>query len=281
MGQGGARALFATAAVVALGQVVLSARFAYAGDYPLTLGIAWSGAVFVAWQRGPTGMGKVPVAVRLGGVAVAMASVIALGAGHGYRSYDRMVALAAGLGLAWAAAGTAGWKEHRTSVLLLALPLVDPPPTGLHRWLDPLLIPITTWSAVALNRLVGHPMTMDGNFIQMPDEALHVVDGCSGLWAIARLCVLVALVVALFPTNARQRVWLFASAVGVGLVVNAVRVAILAATVMHKDPLGFSYWHEGPGATVFALGTSVVAGLIWWALLARGHDSHSTEAALS
>jgi exosortase/archaeosortase family protein len=123
---------------------------------------------------------------------------------------------------------------------------------------------------MALNRAVGHGVQADGNVLHMPDDSLQVVDGCSGLWAMARLWVLASLVVALFPTSARQRVLLFVSAVVVGFCVNAVRIAVLAAAVLRGDDGGFVYWHYGNGATIFALGSSAVAGLAWWPTLRRG-----------
>jgi exosortase len=120
---------------------------------------------------------------------------------------------------------------------------------------------------MALNRAIGHPVAAEGTVLRMPNDSLDVVDGCSGLWSIARLIVLASLVVALFPTSARQRVGLFASAVLIGFGVNAVRIAVLASTVLQANDPGFFYWHQGGGATIFALASSAAAGLSWWLTL--------------
>jgi len=264
------RVLFGAAVVVAVCQVGLSARLDYVDDYQLTQAIAWFGALFLAWQSGSSGVGSAGLALRILGIVAAIGSVVAMGATRGYHSFYRIVALVAGAGLALAASGPRAWAQHRASVLMLALPLLNSPSKLLHRVFDPALLPVTTWCAMALNRAAGHPIVADGTVLRMPNDTLHIVDGCSGLWAITRLFVLAALVVALFPTTAWQRIALFASTVIIGFCVNAVRIAILAATVLHQNDVGFVYWHQGLGATYFALGSSAIAGVAWWLTLRRG-----------
>ena len=255
---------------MAASQVALATRLEYAGDYSLTVSVAVArGAVPRVARTGGRdrthGLGP-----QLAGAAIAIASVVVMASVPGYRSFFRFLPLLAGAGLAVAASGARAWTHHRGSLLLLALPLLNPPAKLLHAVVDPVLVPVTTWCALGLNRVVGHPMTADGSVLRMPHSSLQIVDGCSGLWAITRLCVLAALVIALFPTTARQRVELLASAVLIALALNAVRVAVLATTMLHLDDTGFAYWHQGSGATVFAIASSAVAGLAWWLLLRRG-----------
>jgi exosortase len=246
-------------------------RLAYAEDYQVTVAIGWLGALFLARQSTLSldpGLG-----LRVVGAATAVGSVVAMVIGPGYHSFYRLTPLGAGVGLALAAGGPRALAQHKSSLLMLALPLVNSPPKLLHRIFDPGLIPVTTWSAMVLNRVVGHPITMaEGHWLRMPNDELDIVDGCSGLWAITRLFVLAALVVALFPTTLSQRVALFASALVVGFCVNAVRVSVLAATVLHGNDVAFAYWHQGLGATLFAIGSSSVAGLAWWITLRDGES---------
>jgi cyanoexosortase A len=261
------RPFAALALTVGACQVTLTTRLPYADDYILTSAIAWFGALCLAWPHFSREGAPAHLGPRVVGSAIALGTVVVLAATGEYRTYYRFLPLIAGAGLAMAATRSRDWLQYRHSLLMLALPLINSPPKPLHRLLDPVLIPITTWYAGALNRAVGNPVASDGHLLRMPNDTLDVVDGCSGLWAITRLCVLAALVLAFFPTTARQRVALFVSALLVGLCINTVRVAVLAAAVLHANERAFAYWHVGPGATLFALASSAAAGLAWWLLL--------------
>jgi exosortase len=165
--------------------------------------------------------------------------------------------------------GFRGAWRHRRELFLLALPLVDPLPKALRAPLEPTLVSWTTASALAINRMLEHPMTREGNVVRTASGTMDVLGECSGMLAISRLLVLAALVVALFPTNAWQKVALFASTFVLGFVSNALRIALLAFDVMLGDDAKFHYWHEGLGSTIFAIASTAVAGLVWWIMLRR------------
>jgi exosortase/archaeosortase family protein len=120
-----------------------------------------------------------------------------------------------------------------------------------------------------IDRAAGYAMTADGNILRMPNDALNVVSGCSGLYGITLLFVLAALVAALFPTTARQRVALFASSVLIGFLVNAARIAVLAVAVMRGEDTMFEYWHQGLGSMFFTIASTAAACLAWWPMFRR------------
>lgn len=264
---GRARLLFAAVVVVAAAQAALGARIEYAEDYQFTLAIAWTGALVLVWQQRSRGIGSPGLALRGVGMVAAIGSVVVMVAVPGYRWFYRALPLVGGAGLALAAAGWRGWSIHLRPLLLLALPLVNPPTQILHRLFAWALMPLTTWCALALNLAVGNGMVADGHILRMPNDALDIVEGCCGMLAMTRLIVLAGWVIALFPTTGRQRVALVASALVIGFGVNAVRVAVLAASVFHGNHDGFTYWHVGAGATLFAVVASAVAGIAWWLML--------------
>jgi exosortase len=147
---------------------------------------------------------------------------------------------------------------------------MNPLPKRVRDTLAPSIQPLTTWCAMSIDRAAGYPITADGHVLRMPNESLNVVSGCSGLQAIARLWVLAALVVALFETSARQKIALFASAILIGFLVNAARIAVLAVAVLRGENTMFDYWHVGLGATLFTLASTTVACLAWWQIFRRG-----------
>jgi exosortase len=259
---------------MALAQIGLSLRLAYADDFQITLAIAWFGALFLAREgrsgsSSETAAGLPSLVPATLGALVVVASLAAMIVAPTYCFYFRLVPLCTGAGLAAASAGRHAWTRYRAPLLMLALPLLNSPPRALHAAVDPVLIPLTTWCAGTLDHAAGHAIVPDGHILRMPNDTLDIVDGCSGAWAITRLLVLVALVVALFPTTWRQRAALAASAVVVGFCVNTVRIAVLATTVLYGNDDGFFYWHQGRGATYFAVAATIAAGLWWWLLLRR------------
>jgi len=259
--------LFAACVIVAVLQTVLGQRLAgrYLDDYWVTVGIAWTVALVLAWE----GKGSAaPTAGALSqglGATLALAAVVPLAVAPTYHTFYRLLPLLAGVGMGVLASGPRVLRRHSRELLLLALPVINPLPQHLRLTLAPTAW--TAWCASALGRAVGHAMTADGSVIRMPTGTLDVLEDCGGLLSVGRLWVLAAVVIALFPTGTRQKAALVVSAVVLGFVANAVRIEMLAATVAEGSIRTFDYWHEGPGASVFALATTAVAGSAWWLIL--------------
>jgi cyanoexosortase A len=233
-------------------------------DYPMTVTAAWAGVLIRLWDCSPSTGSKAAVTSRAIGSVVVVAALFALV--PAYRAVDRLVPLLAGLGLVLVASGPRGWLHRRAELLLLALPVINPIPLAILEAIGP--TKVTTWCAMIIDRVLGHPITADGSVLQMPNGTLDVVSGCSGLTSISRLCVLAILIVALFPTSARQRVLLFASAFVVGFFANAARVALIAAAMSRGEEARYDFWHDGIGATIFSIVSTAVAGIAWWVALA-------------
>jgi cyanoexosortase A len=260
------RWLFWVAAVVGAAQTALGARLeAATSDYWPTVGAAWVGVLFVLWERRAATALRSALAWRLLGAAAVVVSLGVLARSPAYRAPDRVLPLLAGLGLFLAASGLGGWWRERTPLLLLGLPVMNPLPEAIRNAVAP--TQVATWFAMMIGRAFGYPMTADGTILRVPGGTLDVLNGCSGVVSVSRLFVLAVLVVALFPTNARQRVALFASAVLVGFLVNAARVAVLGVAVAGEEEARFAFWHDGLGATAFSTATTVLAGIVWWLAL--------------
>jgi exosortase/archaeosortase family protein len=142
-------------------------------------------------------------------------------------------------------------------------------PLVLRAIIEPTLVSLTAYLTLAVHRAAGHAVTLDGASLSTPQGTLDILVSCSGLLGTSRLWVLATLVVALFPTTARQKVAMFASATAVGFIVNVGRIALLALTVMRSDDASFDYWDEGLGTAVFSVGSVAAAGALWWLILRR------------
>jgi cyanoexosortase A len=254
---------------VAVLQTVLAQHLdgRYHDDYWVTLGVAWTVALVLAWE-GSRRAAPRPEAfwMALGVLAIA-AGVVPLAAFPLYRAFDRFLPLLAGAGLCLVGFGPRGLLRHRNGLLLLTLPMMNPLPEAIRLPIQP--TSWTAWCASIVGRGVGHPMSADGSVLRLPTGTLDVLADCGGMMSIGRLWVLAAVVVALFPTKTWQKASLVASAVVVGFVANAVRVEMLAVTVANGDTAAFEYWHEGRGASIFAVAVTAAVGPVWWLILRR------------
>jgi exosortase/archaeosortase family protein len=257
---------------LAVGFAALQALIAWpmvADDYASIVVVAWLGAMLVEPGDARPAGAPVPIPWRAVGLATALVALGALAVDPVYHGYDRLVPVTTGCGLAVASSGLPGLRRHRRALLLLgSIPLLDPPLRAARALLDPVLADASSWGATHLDRAVGLPMTLaPRNLILMPSGALHVTPGCSGVLTITRLLVLVVLVIAVFPSTIGQKIALLATAVSTGFLVNVVRVAVMARSILHGSVAGFDYWHQGGGSVVLAVAATFVAGLAWWLIL--------------
>jgi cyanoexosortase A len=262
------RGLWLIALAVAALQIALAWRSAaldggrnLVADFALTVTIAWGAALAVLLQERPRHRrsDRIP---QLVGMAAVAASLVVLAAWPVYGAIDRLLPLLGGGGLCLMAFGWGVRAWPRKAYLLLGLPLLNPLPKFLQHLLDPTRS--TATCAMLIRRLMGSPTTLDGDTLVMADGTLHVLPACSGLLGMSRLWVLATLIGALFSTSAQKNVWLFLSSALIGFLLNAIRIAILAGAVARGDDDAFQYWHVGPGASWFSLGSVMAAGLAWW-----------------
>jgi cyanoexosortase A len=266
---GSGRWLLAGAVATAAVQIAISARLptGFTQDYCVTLTEGWLAALFLAWEgRGAYVGGARPPARALGGIA-ALAATFVLARAVEYSAALRLVPLFSGIGLLLAGPGVRAAWRHRRELLLLALPLVNPFPKAFRSLLEPTVVSWTAGWAFGINSALGHGITREGNVLHTAAGSLDVLVGCSGLLSISRLVVLVILLIVLFPTTGWQRVALAVSAILIGFVGNAARIAVLAFDVVIGQDAKFDYWHEGPGATIFTLASTAIAGVAWWLVL--------------
>jgi exosortase/archaeosortase family protein len=261
-----ARIVFIVATALAAIQIV-RAWLLGLPDHAVTVSIAWTVALSLAWraavERHTQAAFADRVARALGALGVLGALAAALFA-HAYQMTDRVWPSIAGAALALAAWGPRGLARHRRELLVLALPLVNPMPCALRTALAP--THWTAWSAMILHRVAGHEATVAGNVLSMPGATLEVMPYCGGIMSMSELWVLGAVVMALFPMTVWQRLSLLASATLLGFLVNAVRIAVLAGAIPRGDA-AYEYWHQGAGSELFSLGATALAGALWWWML--------------
>jgi exosortase/archaeosortase family protein len=265
-----ARWLRVAAFLIAAAQIPLAYRagIGYADDFWVTATIAWLAALYLLSQNRdlPADTGTV---WRIVGALLALGTVIAMAVTPGYRTFDRLMPLIAGVGLGLAAFGPALRGRLGGALALLALPLINPVPQPVRRLVTPALVYVAAHGAMLIHRVAGSPVVLEGAKLTTPGGVMDILDGCSGILAMSRLWVVAALVAALFPTTTRQKVLLFAIGAVVGILMNVAHVAVMAQALVRGNESSFDYWHQGGGAALFAVGSMGAAGLGWWLVTRR------------
>jgi exosortase len=108
------------------------------------------------------------------------------------------------------------------------------------------------------------PVLLSGNIIRLPGHMLFVSEACSGLRSLTALVSMAILVGALFLKHPVTRVLMLASAVGLAIVVNGIRVFMTGFLVYFIDPkLGEGFMHLTEGYLLFLVSLGILAGLTW------------------
>jgi len=108
------------------------------------------------------------------------------------------------------------------------------------------------------------PVELNGNVIQVPGRQLFVTEACSGLRSLTALVSLGILMGALWLRTPVARILVLVAAVGVALVVNAVRVFMTGFLVVFVDPkLGEGFMHITEGWLLFVVSLALTAGAAW------------------
>jgi exosortase len=108
------------------------------------------------------------------------------------------------------------------------------------------------------------PVQLNGNVINVPGQQLFVTEACSGLRSLTALVSLSVLMGALWLRTPVARVAVLAVAVGIAIVVNAVRVFMTGFLVVFVDPkMGEGFMHLTEGWLLFLVSLSLTAGAAW------------------
>ena len=151
--------------------------------------------------------------------------------------------------------------------LLAMIPFWD----VLTRQVQPFFQTYSAAVGVWLLKLVGIPVLREGFYIQLPNIRLEVAEACSGInYLIAVMCVGIPATL-LFVSGWRKRLFILASAVGIALVSNGVRVAVVSVFAYNgiRAPNGDIH---GPYSLFRSLVISGVGFLVLFALISHYAD---------
>jgi EpsI family protein len=160
-----------------------------------------------------------------------------------------------------------GWRFLRrfwfpVAYLLAMIPFWDVLTRGVQPFFQVYSAAVGVW----LLQLVGIPVLRQGSFIELPNVRLEVAEACSGInHLIAVMCIGVPATL-LFVSTWAKRLFILACAVGIALVSNGIRVAVVSVFA-YKGILAPNGDIHGPYALFRSLLISGIGFLVLFALI--------------
>ncbi len=148
-------------------------------------------------------------------------------------------------GLAWTMIGK---QIKKILIPFLHLFLVIPLPYMLDVMLSGKMQLVSTDLGVAISRLLGMTVFQDGNIIDLGIYKLQVVEACSGLNYMYPLMTIGLMMGYMYKAPFYARAILFLSSVPISIVMNSVRIAVVAVLVNRSGieaAEGFMHYFEG------------------------------------
>ncbi|MEY8688527.1 MAG: VPLPA-CTERM-specific exosortase XrtD [Leptothrix sp. (in: b-proteobacteria)] len=154
-----------------------------------------------------------------------------------------------------AAVGLIGWRGARLLAMPLAILLfMIPLPQFLLRELSQQLQLLSSQLGVAIIRLCGISVYLEGNVIDLGSYKLQVVEACNGLRYLFPLLILGCLAAYFFQARAWKRLVLIASTVPLTIVINSLRIGLIGVTVENwGQKMAEGLLHDFEGFFMFML----------------------------
>jgi cyanoexosortase A len=185
----------------------------------------------------------------------------------------RLFPLIAGLGVILIASGFKSLKSYGKEIILLSLLLFLRLVTIVLNAFD---LPLLTAKVSAFMLwFVGFDVVRQGVIIALPTGRVEVYGACSGVESIVLMLCIAILFFFLISISHWQKVICITTAVALGFMVNAFRVALLAFLVDVQQPKAFEYWHSDDGSLSFAIISVFMFGLFCWLVYVRNLNPSS------
>jgi exosortase len=120
--------------------------------------------------------------------------------------------------------------------------------------------------------ILGIPVLREGNILNLPSQALNVVEACSGIRSLLTLTFLSLVYGYFFEKRTWVRVVLFLSTIPIAITANAGRVTLTGILSEVKPELSEGFFHEFSGWVIFMLALGIMVafhqaitrGLAWY-----------------
>ncbi|MGB0128493.1 MAG: VPLPA-CTERM-specific exosortase XrtD [Rhodocyclaceae bacterium] len=224
-------------------------------------------SAYLIWQRREL-LGEGPRSGSWWGVAVIVLALLLLGIGRAgmIGTFLLYAVLVAVLGLFLSYFGVRSFV--RLAMPLAVLLFMVPPPAYLLAELSQTLQLWSSQIGVALIRLAGISVYLEGNVIDLGTMRLQVVEACSGLRYLFPLLTLAFIAAIFFRAALWKRIVVVLSALPITVAMNSVRIAVIGILVeFFGRSMAEGFLHDFEGWVVFLICTALLVAEM--ALLVR------------
>jgi len=194
----------------------------------------------------------------------------ALSAIHSIMHYAIVISV---IGFAWSYLGTKAFKV--VAVPLLMLFFLVPLPGFLYQTLSGDLQLLSSKLGVAVIRLFGISVYLEGNVIDLGIYKLQVVEACSGLRYLFPLLTISFIVSYIYDASFWKRAIIFLSAIPITVLMNSFRIGVIGVLVEYwGQSMAEGFLHDFEGWIVF-MACILVLVLEMWLLAKIGKDKKS------
>jgi len=202
---------------------------------------------FLIWQRKDR-LARIDFSGSWPGVLMLLGGLLVLFAGklstlHSVTQYGFLISLMGG------AYSLMGWKAFRVILVpLLLLFLMVPLPPFLYNNLSSQLQLLSSQLGVAVIRLFGISVYLEGNVIDLGTYKLQVVEACSGLRYLFPLVSLSIIAACFYRDAVWKRFVLVLSSIPITVFMNSFRIGVIGILVEYGGPEqaeGFLHYFEG------------------------------------
>ena len=155
-------------------------------------------------------------------------------------------------GLIWTLFGWEMLRELRFPLLVLVLAI--PFPTILFNKITFPLQLFASRIASSILPLLGVPVLLEGNVIQLPVMKLEVAEACSGIRSLMSLFTLAVFYGYFLERTTRRRVLLAIASIPIAVAANVLRIVGTGLCVQYWDPAkALGFFHEFSGWVMFVI----------------------------
>lgn len=235
-------------------------------------------ALFLIWQKKDR-LEQIPFQGSWGGLLLALAGIALFLAGDLATLYVivQYAFLVTFFGLVLAFMGWRGFKLIWVPLLILLF--MVPLPTFLFNNLSAQLQLISSQLGVAVIRLFGISVYLEGNVIDLGSFKLQVVEACSGLRYLFPLMTLGFIAAYFFKGAFWKRAVIFLSSMPITVLMNSLRIGVIGVLVDNwGKSMAEGFLHDFEGWAVFMACTALLVAEMWLLAKVGNHKLHLREA---
>ena len=111
---------------------------------------------------------------------------------------------------------------------------------------------------------VGFDVSQTENLVILPTGAIQIAGACSSFNLLGLLWQSCLVMCLYFVLKRSQKVWLWICSTAIALVVNGMRLCLMALLVANDRQSAFDYWHGSAGAEIFTTVAILLLAVVYW-----------------